>query len=214
MSLNYFKNYAICRNNFFNNPAKVVELSKKQNYERKFYCPGLRTKNILSSPDQETRNFAEYLADRITTEIFPGIYDFSLDINFHINEPSDNPQADIGWIHYDWADLAGIVYLSETTDNFESGTSIFNCKPNVTLPTVDVDSRKNFNLTGNSTDLYVKDLEENWNYFSESIRFGNEYNRLVAYDAKMFHRPNRLSINGTSRLSVLFFIKWNDHGKS
>jgi len=207
MNSDYFKNYAICRNNFFNNPDAIVELSKKQNYERKFYCPGMRTKNILSSPDRETRDFAEYLADRLWREVFPGIYDFTLDINFHINESCSDSQADIGWIHYDWADLAGMIYLTPTESNFENGTSIFNCKTDVNLPTVDVESRKQFNLTGVVTEEYIKDLKENWNYFSESIKFGNEYNRLVAYDAKMFHRPNNLEINSMKRLALLFFIK-------
>jgi hypothetical protein len=208
MSSSFFQNYSVCRDNFFSDPNKIVKLSERQNYERNFFYPGLRTKNILSSPDSETKTFADYLANRLLTEIFPYVCNIDLlDIRFHKNDTYDNDTANIGWIHYDWSDLAGIIYLTHDEDNFETGTSIFNCKPDAVLPTVDPQVRKDFNLTCKVTEEYLIALKNNWGFFKETIKFGNQFNRVVAYDAKRFHRPNNFVTGNTCRLAVLFFIK-------
>lgn len=211
MSSSFFQNYSVCRDNFLSDPEKIVKLSERQNYERNFFYPGQRTKNILSSPDTETKSFADYLTNRLVTEIFPYINNIDLlDIRFHKNDTYDNDIANVGWIHYDWSDLAGIIYLTQNEDNFETGTSIFNCKPDAVLPTVDPQSRKDFNLTCTVTEDYLVALKNNWGFFKETIKFGNQFNRVVAYDAKRFHRPNNFVTSNDCRLAVLFFIKGYD----
>ena len=101
--------------------------------------------------------------------------------------------------------LAGLIYLNPAENNFDSGTSIFNGDGDV-----DRDSNKlraDFNINGTTTEQYVQSLKDNWSYFQETIRIGNVFNRLVAYDSKMFHRPNSYKTSdNTPRLSLLFFI--------
>ena len=52
----------VCKNNFFNNPEKVLALAKNQTYEKSDRFPGKRTINLLESTDVESREFAVFFA--------------------------------------------------------------------------------------------------------------------------------------------------------
>ena len=132
---------------------------------------------------------------------------------FHINDPCSDARLQSGFIHNDYGNLAGLVYLSPGEDNLETGTSMFNgdgidpilCDM---LPT-DLDACKSFYLDGKITPEYILGLEHNRSLFEhrETIRIGNKYNRLIAYDSKMWHRPNSfVTSTGNDRLTLLFFV--------
>jgi hypothetical protein len=197
----------ICKNNFFNNPDKVLELSKKQKYEKSPRYPGKRTINLLESFDPETKEFAVFFAKKIAREVFPGISQFVIHISFHINELYSDDEANIGWIHNDDVTLAGLVYLNPLETNFNSGTSIFLKKGEESFAIPDFKSRKEFNTTSVVTDEYKQDLKNNHSQFEESIRIGNVYNRLIAYDSNLWHRPNTFKVDvDEPRTTLLFFI--------
>lgn len=203
-----FSNYLYVKDNFFKSVNKVLELSLKQKYSKSEIYPGLRTDSLFDSADDETRNFASYFAQRIKHDVFSGLTNFMLDIRFHINENFDDDMANIGWIHSDPSDLAGLVYLTPLEENFNTGTSIFIKKTDNDFETIDFDSRLAFNELNEITEQYKTDLKNNWSNFDETIRVGNRYNRLVAYDAKSYHRPNNFKTSIESpRRSLLFFIK-------
>jgi hypothetical protein len=197
----------VCKNKFFNNPDKVLELSKRQTYEKSERYPGKRTINLLESTDIETNNFAIFVAKKIAREVFPGISQFVIHISFHINESFDDNDANIGWIHNDDVTLAGLVYLNPYEINFDSGTSIFLKKGEENFSVPDFQSRKLFNSTSIVTDEYKQDLKSNHTHFEETIRIGNAYNRLIAYDSNLWHRPNTFKVNVVEpRTTLLFFI--------
>jgi hypothetical protein len=197
----------ICKNNFFNNPDKVLALSKRQTYEKSERYPGKRTINLLESTDSETKEFAVFFAKKIAREVFPGISQFVIHISFHINELYSDDEANIGWIHNDDVTLAGLVYLNSNETNFNSGTSIFLKKglENFSIP--DFQSRKLFNTTSVVTEDYKQDLKNNHSHFEETMRIGNVYNRLIAYDSNLWHRPNTFKVDvDEPRTTLLFFI--------
>lgn len=197
----------ICKNNFFNNPDKVLALSKKQTYEKSERYPGKRTINLLESFDPETKEFAVFFAKKLAREVFPGISQFVIHISFHINELYPDTEANIGWIHNDDVTLAGLVYLNPNETNFNSGTSIFLKKGEENFAIPDFKSRKEFNTTGVVTDEYKHDLKNNHSHFEETIRMGNVYNRLIAYDSNLWHRPNTFKVEVSEpRTTLLFFI--------
>lgn len=203
-----FKNSVISKDDFFKNPNKVLTLFDQQQFYQSPAYPGLRTNNLLESADNETKNFALFFAQKLANEIFPGIYGFMIDVRFHINQNYNNDKLNQGWIHCDDASLAGIVYLSKEEFSLETGTSMFVKKTLKEFETKDFKSRQEFNLTGTATDQYLHDLENNHNLFLETIRVGNVYNRIVAYDARIFHRPNRYNLDcNDSRKSIVFFIR-------
>lgn len=205
---NPFSNYLICRDNFFNSPDKIVDLSHKQEYFRTIAFPGVRTENLLNSQDEETRNFALFFANKIKAEVFPGIHKFIIDIRFHINETYSIEEANVGWIHSDPSDLAGLVYLNRDEKNFFSGTSMFLKKTDEIFSQKDFESRNKFNLHNEISQEYLDEIKKNWAEFDETVRVGNVYNRLVAYDSTMYHRPNTyVTSTKEPRRTLLFFIR-------
>ena len=204
----------ICKNNFFNNPEKVLELAKKLTYERSERYPGKRTINLLESTDTEAKNFAMFFARKIMKDVFPGISRFVTHISFHINDVYDNDTANTGWIHNDNVRLAGLVYLNPEERNFDTGTSIFIKHGEKDFENSDLPSRKEFNITQQASEQYLKDLESNHNNLQETIKIGNVYNRLIAYDSNLWHRPNNYkTASVTPRTTLLFFIDFYEFTK-
>jgi hypothetical protein len=205
-----FEKYVVCRDEYLPNPDTVVTLSNKQQYKRTAYYPGVRTENLLLSTDLETREFGSYFAERLKFDVFPGISSYDISVHFHINDQPNGHDANIGWVHNDNALLAGLVYLNIGETNFLNGTSMFN---NTDIDIVlSEEDRAHFNLTGIATEQYIVDCKLNQQKFAETIKIGNQFNRLIAYDAKIFHRPNSyITTSSDPRKSLLFFIYKYDY---
>jgi hypothetical protein len=204
-----YENYLVSRDNYLNKPEDVIELSKLPTYSRATYYPGQRTDNLMISTYPEVKKFAEWFADRLSHDVFPGISMYEVYLCFHINDPCPDPDYNHGWIHNDYGNLAGLVYLTPGEDNINTGTSIFTGELNETELPSDTKAREEFHLYGKITPDFVNGFNRNQGFFKdkETIRIGNKYNRLVAYDSKMWHRPNSYSTSVDSpRLSLLFFI--------
>jgi hypothetical protein len=203
-----FKDMMFCKDNFFVNPDKVLSLFETEAFFKSPAYPGVRTNNLLESNNELSRNFGLFFAKKVCDEIFPGIYGLLIDVRFHANHLHTEEQANEGWIHSDEADLAGLVYLSKNERSLDTGTSLFAKNTTGDFAVEDFPSRQDFNLSNVSSDQYIKDLKENHKNFTETIRVGNMYNRLVAYDAKIFHRPNKYNLKSNEvRKSVVFFIQ-------
>lgn len=208
-----YQNYLICRDNYLDKPEDIVEMSKSLNFSRSTYYPGKRTGNLLGFEEPEIKKFADWFANRISLDVFPGIRMFEFFLCFHINEPCKDPYYNRGWIHNDYGNLAGLIYLTPGEENLDTGTSIFNPDCNnideiQELPT-DQEGLKNFYLYDNITSDYIAGFEHNLKLFEdkETIRIGNKFNRLIAYDSKLWHRPNSFTTEvNTPRLSLLFFV--------
>ena len=208
MNEHAFKNFVVCKNDFFKNPNKVLTLFDRQEYIISPAFPGRRTNNLLDSTDLETKNFARFFAKKICDEMFPGVFGLMIDVRFHINETYKHSLANQGWIHCDDADLAGLVYMTPEECSLDTGTSIFKKTTTEDFAVEDFKSRNDFNTTGIVSDAYLKELTDNHKIFFETIRVGNVYNRAVAYDATMFHRPNRYNLDcNMPRKSIVFFIR-------
>lgn len=196
------------KDNFFRNPDKVAALAESQKYTKSAEYPGYRTSNLLESTDPVAKNFGLYFAQRLSKDVFPGIGKFLLDIRFHKNETYSEVEANYGWIHSDESEIAGLVYLNKHESNFDNGTSIFLKTSTEDFVCNDFESRRQFNLSSIVTEEYMQDLKNNRLQFSETVRIGNVYNRLVTYDARRFHAPNNYNTTSSSpRLSLLFFIE-------
>lgn len=210
-----FIDYIICRNNYFNNPEIVVDLSKKVEYSSAEVYPGVRSGNLLASDIPIVKDFAVWFANRLSVDVFPGITNYETAIYFHINDTIDDPDTNYGWIHKDIGNLAGLVYLTEQESNFNTGTSVFNCNADVLDELLEyMPAWKAFNITKKPTDKIKEGLRLNNLQFTETIRIGNQYNRLIAYDSKLSHRPNSFSTStARPRLTLLFFISRFDYTK-
>ena len=200
-----FENYLVYRDNYLNNPTAVIDLADRLEYKHATEYPGKRTDNLMASNDVEVREFGKWFADRLSYNVFPGISMYEIIVSFHINEVYEHPELNSGWIHNDIGNLAGLVYLTPEESNFNAGTSMFNGYAEE-LPD-DAEARRKFHFTGEVTPEYLTGFKRNQIQFKETIRIGNQFNRLIAYDSKMFHRPNSfITSTGAPRLTLLFFI--------
>lgn len=211
-----FEKYLVTRDDYLEKPYDVIEISKTQDFQRATYYPGQRTDNLLSSTDPEVKKFAEWFTNRLSLDVFPGIFNYEMFLCFHINEPCPVEEFNKGWIHNDYGNLAGLVYLTPGEDNINTGTSIFTGSGAEEIST-DAEARAKFHFEGKITPNFELGFKRNRDFFEskETLRVGNKFNRLVAYDSKMWHRPNSYSTSiSEPRLSLLFFIsKFNFYPK-
>jgi len=192
--------------NFFKNPFSVMELGKSLEYYNDETWPGQRTQNLLQIGNPTAIEFAKFFAKEVANNVFYGLSKFELDVRFHKNDVYSNPEANYGWIHNDEIDFAGLVYLNVEEPSMQTGTSVFDKITQDNFKVQDFESRKQLNLNKNVTDQYLKDLKNNRDQFVETVNVGNKFNRLVAYGAKQWHRPNNYEVETLPRYSLLFFI--------
>jgi|TARA_B110000971_G_C20007600_1_gene499934 hypothetical protein len=191
---------------FFKNPGKIIELGDSLEFYNDEQWPGRRTRNLLEINNTVAIEFAKFFAKQIADKVFYGLSGFEIDIRFHKNDIYDHTEANNGWIHNDEIDFAGLVYLNIEDPSMHTGTSIFDKTSSSKFKVQDYDSRKQLNLKKTVTDQYLKDLKENRQQFAETVNVGNKFNRLVAYDASQWHRPNNYEVKTLPRYSLLFFI--------
>lgn len=204
-----FEKYLMTRDDYLEKPFDVIEMSKTLTYNRSPVFPGARTDNLLSSADPEIKKFAQWFTNELSYNVFPGISLYETFLCFHVYDLCSEDALNVGWVHNDYGNLAGLIYLTPDEESIDTGTSIFT--GDVSLPELPGDAlaREKFHLQGEITPEFRAGFERNQSLFAgkETIRVGNKFNRLVAYDSKMWHRPNNYATSiGEPRLSLLFFI--------
>jgi hypothetical protein len=218
-----FKDFFISRDNYLADPDAVCEMSKSPDleYRRSKTFRGRRSSNLLRCADTSIRMFAENFGNRLSYDVFHGIKDFQIDICFHEYDPLDPEDIayETGWIHTDaeYCTMAGLVYLHPGEMSMNTGTSLFHGHTQQTDEEliIDVNAVQGFNTSGRVTPEYAAAWQANIDMFPETLRAGNLYNRLVAYDATTNHRTNSFSTSdGKPRLSLLFYVteySWGDN---
>jgi hypothetical protein len=201
-----YKNSTHVIDNFFDDIQPIIELGNSLEYSNNESWPGLRTDNLLQVNNSSAVEFAKFFAKNIADKVFYGLSKFEIDIRFHKNDLYDVEHANKGWIHNDDIDFAGLVYLNNEEPNMSTGTSIFDKTLPKDFSVKDYQSRKDLNLKKIVTNEYLKDLQNNRSQFVETLNVGNKFNRLVAYDALQWHRPNSYNVKTLPRYSLLFFI--------
>lgn len=201
-----YRNSVQVFDNFFKNPYTVMELGNSLEYHRADRWPGERTENLLQLNNPHVVEFAKFFARKLANDVFYGINTFHLDLRFHKNDIYDHPDANSGWIHNDELEFAGLVYLNFENPSIKTGTSIFDKVSDEIFEVRDFESRKQLNLNRVVTEQYLEDLKNNRDQFIETVNVGNKFNRLVAYDAGQWHRPNNYEVETPPRYSLLFFI--------
>lgn len=205
----FYSDFLFCKNNFFKDPNSVAEFAESLDYnftDKSF--PGTRTENIALLDDPKCVEFSNLFIRKLVSEIYTNIVSMTIDIRFHKYPCFSSTSGNVlnsGWSHIDHEVLAGVLYLNKG-EFFEAGTSIFTTS---TIPQQADVIREQFNIDSNSVDadLYSKKLLEHNSQFTESVKVGSQFNRLITYDAKMYHKPNDYYIpDQNNRLTLLFVI--------
>tara|TARA_B100001094_G_C17947539_1_gene678806 strand:- start:87 stop:836 length:750 start_codon:yes stop_codon:yes gene_type:complete len=214
-----------CYDNFYEDPDYIREFALSLDYRADSgFFPGVRSE-CLSTISQEFHyksvnkilsmfdDFDSPQVSWLAYSAFQKIWPFHKDKNHTLNK---------GWIHSDYgAVLAAVVYLDPEPD-IDTGTSFFkpiesdnfllnSCQdPNYT-PEEITDIRKNVFKSMDSCKIdsikhYKRIIEYNNSHFYKTMEVKNCYNRLITYDANIFHTASNFYSNDF-RLTQVFFIE-------
>jgi hypothetical protein len=203
----FYSDFVFCKNNFFRNPKRITDLANSLDFNFKHNgFPGNRTENLAVSTNNDCQEFSIFFAKKLCNEVYTNITDLHIDIRFHKYPSFDDLDLNTGWTHIDNNELlAGLVYLNEGVDQIDAGTSFFTPIDTVKDPD---DIRKQFNEDYNLINLsnYKDSLLTHNKQFRENIKVGNLYNRLITYDANIYHRPTNYFINNSENRLILVFV--------
>ena len=198
----------ICVDNFFEYPDQVRNFALMQKYETSSNTyAGVRSDELAVLNKDLFDAFCHKVLTLFNTE--DEIVSLKMSARFQkIPRISTRPELNTGWVHDDGENIfAGLVYLNPTP-NPDSGTSLYMLKEG------EKDYSKENTLI--KRDLYGKKLTDEQvavdaitshnSSFVETARFNNVYNRLVCYDASVYHKANSYD-NDEDRLTLVFFLQ-------
>ena len=118
----------LVKNYFFENPKEVINFSKKITWYRSTdqdNWPGYRSDNLFKI----NKKLHDYIIDEIVKLYFKGrqVQIEYTKLQFHKITYEDwlSHNRKNTRIHKDFTDLAGIIYLNQDINNFNTGTSIY-----------------------------------------------------------------------------------------
>lgn len=202
--------------NFFDDPDAVRELALQQKFDADATgnWPGKRTRPI--------HEISPKLHNLICTRLFALFYDYqSENINWTVDTRFQKVDSSYkeGWVHTDsnTAVLSAIIYLTPNA-NIQGGTSMYRIKKENSFIDVINRDEKIANYKGKMSNEDVEKYRlENNNQFEETIRVGNVYNRLIAFDAHMFHAAQNFfgdEDQDNERLTLVLFTNALVAGRS
>ena len=194
-----------CVDNFYKDPDKIREYALSlEFFPSTGHFPGKRTKNLSEIDPVFFNEFTSKLSE-VYVDISVSSARYEIDTCFQLIDTQDedpNSLKNIGWIHCDLGYLlAGIIYLNPEIDS-TCGTSIFK----LVEDTICGDDIKGKFYRDRIDDNYDSTLLKNNSGFKETVRFSNEYNRMITFDYSEFHAANYF-YSKTQRLTQVFFFK-------
>lgn len=169
--------------NFFEEPQKIVDISKKLNFNPALdgAWPGKRSDEI-STVDFGLFNYVNYKILRI---LYPMNHEkLRWTSNQWFQKIDGNIYKHKGWVHFDGpAELTAIIYLSH---HKKCGTSLFE-KKKFFHKVKHEDKKKEMYLNVNNMNYYSKYLKENNDQFEESLSIESRFNRLIMFDSNQAH---------------------------
>lgn len=186
--------------NFLKDPLSIREFALSLEYKPS-------PKGIYSGKRTDTlRETHKYFFHQVCTKVLDCMsipyIEFQADLRFHI---TGEEFGDSGWIHIDDnVTLAGIVYLNPQCRDINNGTSIYRLNNFEYTPTLNGEMRHAF-MSGVDNDEVKTSVNQN---YTETVKIGGVFNRLVTYDARQLHAGAGYfgDTHETSRLTMLVFF--------
>jgi len=197
---------------FLGNPDMFREFALKQEFNKSKFgnFPGKRTRP-LHELNVDMYNY-------LNAKIMSLYYDLNLQqlnwtsiTSFDLMKPytSDNDiDKNIGWIHQDGKhSIVGLIYLSP--NETESGTCFYNKNELYEIPQEFIDAKEEYYLDMSDekkAKKYFDTKKIHNSNFTKTASVSPIYNRLICYDAKMYHAYDNMSKIRSDRLTLNFFF--------
>jgi len=196
---------------FLDNPQAFLDLALSCDYaspKNRAY-PGRRTRPLQQTYPQ----YMSYLNRQIASLFFSDKSNISVkaDSFFYVVDEYKGK----GWIHQDWSAMTAILYLTDSSDNLNRGTSLFKLKKDKLFL---FDNQKEIEwydsrfkqFKGENLTKEEEKIKQDWEdrHFEKVMDIPNKFNRLIIFDPNYFHSANYLDPDPEygKRMSFISFI--------
>jgi hypothetical protein len=192
---------------FFSNPDQVVEIANHLSFSNSNgRYPGERTEKLETCfPELSNQIIQLCLENHLIDENLSITSYFQKIKDLSFTGKKDSPE-NFGWIHNDDAEISGVIYLNEDSENY-GGTSIF--EPINNSHGIDVNEHKTQHYTRGFVDdeeKYINDKLVFQMSFRETISVQNKFNRALIFDSEVWHAAHQfVKGSGSERLTLVFF---------
>ena len=189
-----------CVDNVFEKPNEILKFADTLEYNDVGNTRGVRSKH-LNEINQELFNF---INTKILNCFYPGSsYKFFAKSFFQKNEYDIND----GWVHSDNGLITAVVYL---TKGGTAGTSIYEQKDEHQLIKPQDKKHNYFNNHKNYSITKKQEIQElklkNNSLFNKTASFTGRFNRLIAFNSKIWHAAELQKPN-ENRMTLISFIE-------
>ena len=193
--------------NFFDDPDQIrdygLSLASEPDSEGKW--PGSRTANLA----EINPKLFNHVCTRIASLFFDTrdnneIVQWQAQGGFQLVDSSYQH----GWVHHDAAQelITAIIYLTPNAAH-STGTSIYEIKDRSESIPTEVKQAKFAAMSGKMTALEADAARQTLaDYYYESIRVNNKYNRIIIFDSHLYHAANEFATNTDDRLTLTLFF--------
>lgn len=193
--------------NFFEEPKKIIDFSKKLSFKYDGVSPGIRSKLI----HEIDYTFYNWINNKILSLLYPNdIESVTYTANAQFQKISPNLKY-VNWIHADTsAQITAIIYLSEDSD---VGTSLFK---NIGFKdSLNQQIKYTYFENPNIKDeKYLNQLENeykiNQSNFKESLKVNGIYNRLFLFDSWNYHGAHKFISSKKDSERLTYIVFFND----
>lgn len=195
---------------FFDNPDYMRQLALEQEYfpDPDGSFPGQRSEMLMITYPSVYRTFIlKYLSLFFDMQKEHIEWSF-FNIYFH----KIQSRFESGWVHRDVVGTpsmtAGVVYLNpHVVDPYNSGTSLYR----QITPVEDPSHMYEYYKGNISHEEFAAARDLNNSCFEETLKISNKYNRLIAYNGHVPHKPNDFSsFKEEDRYTLVFFMDFKN----
>ena len=193
--------------NFFEEPKKIIDFSKKLSFKYDGVSPGIRSQLI----HEIDYTFYNWINNKILSLLYPNdINSITYTANAQFQKISPNLKY-VNWIHADTsAQITAILYLSKDSD---VGTSLFKNKSfkDSLNQKIKYTYFENPNI---KDEKYLSQLEneykKNKSNFEETLKVNGIYNRLFLFDSWNYHGAHKFVSLKKDSERLTYIVFFND----
>lgn len=182
-----YHRFVLVKDNFYSNPTKVVELSRKVEYYEPMHVTGFRSKIVYHE-----RGVKQKLETILGINITRWDTDPLQENGVFYKGFSKGNLKEVPGVHSDepYNDITALVYLTPNIP-FDCGTSLWMHKKTGLINPATKEDAIRIKMDFEDLKNLLEEDSKKRNKWVEIDRIGNKFNRLVAYPSGAFHSATK-----------------------
>ena len=182
-----YSRFVIVKDNFYEQPEKVVELSRKADYYEPLHVTGYRSKEVYHEPGVKNK-LENILGIKITRWDTDPLEENGV---FYKGFAKGNLR-EVPGVHSDqpYNDITALVYLTPDIP-YDCGTTLWMHKKTKLINPATKDDAERLNMNFNDLKNLLEEDSKKRSKWVAIDQIGNKFNRLVAYPSGVFHSASK-----------------------